>query len=90
MLQHDLFDEPIENLSYDWIVSANEKSILDDEAKIESLVDETASKIFNIVVERSGPLFQDDDTLLWLKEIIGHTLNKIDSGDVADKDILVA
>lgn len=41
-------------------------------------------------MERSGPLFQDDDTLLWLKEIIGYTLNKIDAGEVTDKDILIA
>jgi hypothetical protein len=42
-----------------------------DQSKIDSLVEETASKIFNIFVERSGALFSDDDTLLWLKEIIG-------------------
>ena len=50
-----------------------------DQAKIDALRDETASKIFNIFVERSGALFSDDDTLLWLKEIIGYVLNKIDS-----------
>ena len=40
--------------------------------------------------ERSGALFSSDDTLLWLKEIIGYLLNKIDSGDMIDKDIFVA
>jgi hypothetical protein len=54
------------------------------------LTEETASKIFNIFVERSGALFSSDDTLLWLKEIIGYLLNKIDSGDMIDKDIFVA
>ena len=41
-------------------------------------------------MERSGALFSSDDTLLWLKEIIGYLLNKTDSGDMIDKDILVA
>ena len=44
------------------------------EDQIDSLVDETASKIFNIFVERSGPLFSDDDILMWLREIIGYVL----------------
>ena len=71
-------------------MSANEKSVLDDEEKIDSLVNETVSKIFDIVVARSGPLYGEDETLLWLKEIIGHTLNRLDSGDITDKDVLVA
>jgi len=54
------------------------------------LTEETASKIFNIFVERSGPLFSSDDTLLWLKETIAFVLNKMDSGDLADRDMLVA
>jgi len=41
-------------------------------------------------VERSGTLFADDDTLLWLREIIGYVLNKIDTGELTDKDLLVA
>jgi len=61
-----------------------------DQSKIDSLVEETASKIFNIFVERSGALFSDDDTLLWLKEIIGYVLNSIDSGELCDKDMMVA
>lgn len=85
-----MFDEPRENLNYDWVVSANEKSVLEDEEKIDSLVDETVSKIFDIVVARSGPLYAEDSTLLWLKEVIGHTLNKLDSGDITDKDVLIA
>jgi hypothetical protein len=61
-----------------------------DADKMDSLVDETASKIFNIFIERSGALFSDDDTLLWLKEIIGFVLNKIDSGEICDRDMLIA
>lgn len=90
ILQHDLFDTPIESLSYDWVVSANEKAVLDDEDKIDSLVHETVTKIFDIIVARSGPVYAEDETLLWLKEIIGHTLNRLDSGDVVDRDVLVA
>lgn len=48
------------------------------------------SKIFDIVVARSGPLYAEDATLLWLKEVIGHTLNKLDSGDITDRDVLIA
>jgi len=61
-----------------------------NEEKIDSLVDETCSKIFNIFIERSSALFSDDDSLLWLKEIIGYVLNKIDSGELFDRDLLVA
>ena len=61
-----------------------------DQAKIDALRDETASKIFNIFVERSGALFSDDDTLLWLKEIIGYVLNKFDSGELCDRDLMAA
>ena len=78
-------------LSYDWIISQKEQALLNgDQAKVDSLTEETASKIFNIFVERSGALFSSDETLLWLKEIIGYVLNKIDAGEMADKDILVA
>lgn len=90
MLQHDIFDEPIADLSYEWIVSDNERAVLDDQDKIDSLVEETASKVFNIFIERTGALFADDDILMWLREIIGYTLNKIDSGDCVDRDLLVA
>lgn len=86
-----MFDEPIAELSYDWIISQQEQSLLNgDQSKLDSLTEETASKIFNIFIERSGALFSSDETLLWLKEIIGYILNKMDSGDMIDKDILVA
>lgn len=41
-------------------------------------------KVFTIFVERSGPLFADDDTLMWLREIIGFCLNKIDDSDFSE------
>jgi hypothetical protein len=53
----DIFDEPIADLSYEWIVSDNERAVLDDQDKIDSLVEETASKVFNIFIERTGELF---------------------------------
>ena len=61
-----------------------------DQEKIDHLIEESASKVFNIFIERSGMLFSDDDTLLWLKEIIGYVLNLVDSDEICDKDLLVA
>ena len=40
--------------------------------------------MFTIFVERSGSLFADDDILMWLREIIGFCLNKIDEDDFSD------
>jgi hypothetical protein len=78
-------------LNYDWICSEKEINLLNgDQDKIDDLIEESASKIFNIFIERSGTLFSDDDTLLWMKEIIGYVLNLIDSGEICDKDMLVA
>jgi len=68
---------PIENLCYDWIVSDSED------------VEEVVSKVFTIFVERSHSLYSDEETLMWLREIIGYTLNKIDAGDI-DPDLLSA
>jgi len=61
-----------------------------DQDKIDDLIEESASKIFDIFIARSGTLFSDDETLLWMKEIIGYVLNLIDSGEICDKDMLVA
>jgi len=54
------------------------------------LTEETVQKIFNIFVARSGALFADDDILLWLREIVGFVLNKVDAGEMCDKDLLIA
>ena len=78
ILQHDIFSKPIEDLGFDWIVS--------DAADVEEVV----NKVFNIFVERSHSLYADDTTLMWLREIIGFTLNKIDAGEMCDPDLLVA
>ncbi len=40
--------------------------------------------MFTIFVERSGSLFADDDILMWLREIIGFCLNKIDEDDFSE------
>jgi hypothetical protein len=47
-------------------------------------VEEAASKVFTIFVERSNTLFNDDTILMWLRETIGFALNKIDSGEMCD------
>ena len=78
ILSHDLFSE--ETGAYDWIQSEHED---------ESTLEETVSKIFTIFVERSSILFADESILLWLREIIGFTLNKIDSGEI-EADMLLA
>ena len=77
-MQHDIFSKPIEELGFDWIV------------KDSTDVEEVVSKVFNIFVERCHSLYADDSTLMWLSEIIGYTLNKIDAGELCDPDLLVA
>jgi len=56
----------------------------------EDVFEETMQKITNIFIERSGALFLDEEILLWLREIIGLTLNFIDSGEMIDRDVLIA
>ena len=86
ILEHDIFEEEEQN--YDWIVSDNERQAAGD--KVDGLFEETRDKIFNIFVERSGALFSDDDVLMWLRETIAYTLNKIDCGDLIDRDLIIA
>ena len=51
---------------------------------IDQIVRDTSKKIYDLFIERSSTLFADDDILLWLKEIIGFSLNKLDSGELTD------
>ena len=48
----------------------------------ELIYEEVMGKVCSIFIERSSILFSQDQTLLWLKEVIGFILNKIDSGDL--------
>jgi hypothetical protein len=79
MLLHDMFLAPLDTLQYEWIASEQEKSEAKDP---EEFVEQTVSKVFDIFVERSHTLYGEEDTLMWLRQIIGYTLNKIDSGDL--------
>mmetsp|Transcript_2603 Transcript_2603/g.4029 ORF Transcript_2603/g.4029 Transcript_2603/m.4029 type:complete len:98 (-) Transcript_2603:549-842(-) len=90
ILQHEIFEEGCDSLTYDWIVPQQERDLLDSEEKVTSLFEESASKVINIAVERSSPLYSDDDILLWLREIIGLTLNYIDEGALPDRMLLHA
>ena len=85
MLQHELFtslDE--EPLAYPWLINVAD----DDDSK--SDVD-VRLKLYSIFMERSAVLFNNDPTMLWFKETIGHLLNMIEagsnSGDMTDEFI---
>ena len=43
--------------------------------------EEAANKVFEIFIARSSQLYSDDDTLMWLREIIGFVLTKIGDDD---------
>ena len=45
---------------------------------------------FTIFMERTSSLFADDADLMWLREVIGYALNKIDSQDLVEADVLIA
>jgi len=53
------------------------------------LLTETLHKLYQIFVARQSALFSPDHILLWLKETIGFTLNKLDEG-VIDRDLFIA
>jgi len=55
-----------------------------------SAAEDMCSKVFNIFIERSSALYSDEEVLMWLREIIGFSLNKLDSGELVDPQILIA
>ena len=80
ILTHDLFtvtDDAME-MDYPW-VSVDRK-----------YADETLNKLYQIYVSRTSPLFTLEHTLMWLKEVIGYVLYKLDEGSLLDRDIIVA
>lgn len=86
LLEHNHFTSEL--ASYDWILSTFDRAGK-TEADIQLQIEDMAHKIFNIFVERSSQLFSDDDTLMWLREVIGFTLNKMDSGDIIEPELLI-
>ena len=46
------------------------------------MIEAVRAKVFNIFLERSSILFASDETMLWLKEVIGFALNCIDEGEL--------
>lgn len=47
-------------------------------------------KLTEIFLERTSSLFSAEDTLLYLKEIIGGLLNVLDEGSGEERDLVVA
>lgn len=87
LLEHNHFTSELS--SYDWVLSVSDRAGMDDQ-DIQIQIEDMAHKIFNIFVERSSQLFADDDTLMWLREVIGFTLNKIDAGEICEPELLIA
>ena len=54
-------------------------------------LEQICEKIFSIFIVRSSQIYSDDDTLMWLREIICYVLTYIDEGDLCNtKDLLRA
>lgn len=90
ILKHEIFNQDSDDLEsdYPWVLSREERSKLSEDKQRE-LADDTLSKLYQIYVSRSSTLFSPDHILLWLKEVIGFLLNKIDAGEL-DRELLVA
>ena len=87
ILEHDHFSSEL--ISFDWILTDSERAGKSDQ-DISDLSEDMTYKIFDIFIERSSALFSEDECLMWLREIIGFTLNKMDAGEISDADLLVA
>jgi hypothetical protein len=57
--------------------------------KQNEVAEETLTKLYQIYVSRSSTLFSPDHILMWLKEVIGYLLNRIDAGEL-DRELLIA
>lgn len=53
------------------------------------MADESLNKLYSIYVARSSTLFSPDHILMWLKEVIGYLLNRIDEGAI-ERELLIA
>lgn len=54
----------------------------DDQDHVAELLDvepESINKLFNLYVERSHVLYKGNDVIIWLKEIIGYLILKINT-----------
>jgi hypothetical protein len=75
-MTHPIFYEDQDN--FEWIASLEGH-------------EQTVQKVFNIIVERSGLLYNDDDTLMWFREIFGYVLEEIEEGELSiTRDLLKA
>ena len=88
ILTHSTFEDA--ECNYDWVVSPKEKELAGGDENVEKLAEESAEKVFNIFIERSGGLFDDDQTLMWLRETIGYALHSLDEGLLPERDLVVA
>jgi hypothetical protein len=73
---------------YTWTLSNEERLKNSPEKQIE-LAEETLNKLYQIYVSRSSSLYAPEHILMWLKEVIGYTLNSLDSGSL-DRELIVA
>lgn len=73
---------------YPWVLSEEERAKL-PEKKQREVAEETLGKLYQIYVSRSSSLFTPEPILLWLKEVLGYLLNKLDEGAI-DRDIVIA
>lgn len=84
ILKHSIFTDELQNEGethdYQWMLTNEEKK--QPETKQHELIVETLSKLYKIFVARSSALFSSDHILLWMKEVIGFTLNKLDDGSI--------
>ena len=55
-------------MDYEWISTPDS-----------STFEQARQQVYNIFLERSSILFNNDETRLWLKQVIGYLLNKIES-----------
>ena len=73
-----------------WYVGYQAKSwrnILDSPLFLDTILhnwmgtEEAAAKVFDIIIARSSLLYQDDETLMWLRETVGFAVTKLDVDD---------
>ena len=92
ILKHEIFaqsdiDQSMES-DYTWTLS-NEERLKNSTEKQAELAEETLNKLYNIYVNRSSSLFAPEHILLWLKEVIGYILNRLDDGTL-ERELIIA
>jgi hypothetical protein len=90
-LKHEIFAESINSVlekDYPWTLAREERAKLTEDKQSE-LADESLNKLYSIYVARSSTLFSPDNVLMWLKEVIGYLLNRLDEGAL-ERELVIA